>query len=104
VLCSLLDYTVLPGKNQASHTPRVLFEGIGRYICRISVLPLKMANPPPQSRLSLAGLLLIGIGLCLCCVLPRCEKGYDQSTDTCGRSQGRASNFVALAPGAGNLP
>jgi hypothetical protein len=29
VLCSLLDYTVLPGKNQASHTLMVLFEGVG---------------------------------------------------------------------------
>jgi hypothetical protein len=103
VLCSLMDYTVLPGKNQASHTPRVLFEGIGRYICRISVLHLKMANPPPQSLLSLAGI-LIGIGLCLCYVLTRYEKGGDQSTDTCEQSQGRTRNFAASAPGAGNLP
>jgi hypothetical protein len=73
VLCSLLDYTVLLGKNQASYTPRVLFEGIGRYICRITILSLKMANPPAQSRLSLADL-LIGIGLCPFCVLTRYEK------------------------------
>jgi hypothetical protein len=74
VLCSLLDYTVLPGKNQASYTLRVLFEGIGRYICRISILSLKMANPLAQSRPSLADL-HIGVGLCPFCVLKRYEKG-----------------------------
>jgi hypothetical protein len=103
VLCSLMEYTVLPRKNQASYTPGVLSEGISRYICRISVLRLKMANPPPQVGLSLAAL-LIGIGLCLYCVLTRYEKACDQSTNTCGQSQGRISNFAALAPGAGNLP
>jgi hypothetical protein len=103
VLCSLLDYTVLPGKNQVSHTLMVLFEGVGRYICRISILSLKMANPLVQSRLSLTGL-LIGVGLCPFCVLKRYEKGCDQSTDTCGQSPGGSSSFAALAPGAGNLP
>jgi phosphomethylpyrimidine synthase len=44
VLCSLLDYTVLPGKNQASDISRALFEGTGRYICRTCVLQLKIAN------------------------------------------------------------
>jgi hypothetical protein len=33
-----------------------------------------MADPPPRSRLSLAGL-LIGIGLCLYYVFKRYEKG-----------------------------
>jgi hypothetical protein len=51
----------------------VLFEGVGRYICRISILSLKMANPPAQSRLSLTGL-LIDVGLCPFCVLKRYEK------------------------------